>query len=127
VNALLKHATADEDSETVEVAQQLKDLLATEAGAKKEAKEAQAALDVVTLKKYTDLSEDDVKQLVLDDKWHATVATRIAGEVNSLTSHLVGRIQQLGERYAATVEDLDAELARLDGTVAGYLAAMGFK
>ncbi len=47
-----------------------------EAAAKKAAKDAQAALDLATLKKYGDLTETDVKQLVLDDKWHATIRPR---------------------------------------------------
>ena len=69
-----------------------------------------SALDLATLKKYGDLTEPEIKQLVLDDKWHADDREPVAGEVNSLTLALVGRIQQLGERYAETVGDLDAEL-----------------
>ena len=61
-----------------------------------------------TLKKYGDLTEADVKALVLDDKWHATVASRVASEVNALTLALVSRIQQLGERYGETLGALEA-------------------
>ena len=46
-------------------------------------------------------------------------------EVNSLTLALVVRIEELGERYAETVGALDAELERLEATVAGHLADMG--
>lgn len=52
---------------------------------------------------------------------------RVAGEVEALTLDLVARIQQLGERYATTVGDLDAELESLEAKVAGHLAAMGVK
>ena len=78
--------------------------LRREAAAKKAAKDAQAALDEHTLKKYGDLTEADVQALVLDDKWAATIRDRVAGEANALTLDLVARIQQLGERYAETVE-----------------------
>jgi type I restriction enzyme M protein len=64
---------------------------------------------------------------VLDDKWHATIASLIAATVNSVTLNLVGRIQQLGERYEETVNDLDAEIAKLESKVAQHLAAMGVK
>ena len=68
-----------------------------------------------------------MKVLVLDDKWRATIARRIAGELNALTLALVGRIRQLGERYADTLEVLDAELARLDSRVAAHLVDMGVR
>lgn len=98
-----------------------------EAVAKKAVKDAQAALDLATLKKYGDLAEDDVKSLVLDDKWATTLCTRVAVEVNALTLNLVARLQQLGERYAETVEDLDVELRELEAKVAGHLADMGIE
>jgi len=50
---------------------------------------------------------------------------RVAGEVEALTLDLVARIQELGERYAATVADLDAELETLEAKVVRHLAAMG--
>ena len=113
------------DPDEIEALEHLINLYNAESAAKKTAKEAQSALDVVTLKKYGALNEDEIKQLVLDDKWHVTVAQRIAGEVNALTLALVARIQQLGERYAETLSELDAELGRLDEKATAYLAAMG--
>ncbi len=102
-------------------------LYQTEAGAKKAVKEAHAALDLATLKKYGDLTDDEVKSLVLHDKWHGAIHSRVAGEVNALTFALVSRIQQLGERYAETVSALDVELGVLEAKVAKHLAGMGVK
>jgi type I restriction enzyme M protein len=113
------------DPEEIKALQHLIKLYNDEAVAKKAAKEAQAALDLATLQKYGDLSLPDVKQLVLDDKWAATVRDRITGEVNALTLALVSRIQQLGERYAETVGALDAELEKLETRVAIHLADIG--
>jgi type I restriction enzyme M protein len=84
-------------------------------------------LNLVTLNRYGDLTEPDIKQLVLDDKWHATIRTRVAAEVDSLTLSLVGRIQELGERYDQTLGDLDANLAELDSRLSANLADMGVK
>jgi type I restriction enzyme M protein len=100
-------------------------LLNAEAAAKKAAKEAQGALDESTLKKYADLTEIDIKTLVLDDKWEATIRERAVGEANGLTLHLVARIQELGSRYAETTGALDAQLQALESKVVSHLEAMG--
>jgi type I restriction enzyme M protein len=121
----LKGAETADDEETIQCAEKAIELLQAEAAAKKAAKEAHTALDAATLKKYGDLAEADIQTLVLDDKWAATIRKRVVAEVNALTLNLVARIQQLGERYAETVGDLDAELDKLEAQVAGHLAAMG--
>lgn len=113
------------DPEEIKALQHLIKLYNDEAVAKKAAKEARAALDLATLKKYGDLTLPEIKQLVLDDKWHATVTSRVVSEAESLTLALVGRIKELGERYAETVEQLTASLADIEAKVAGHLAAMG--
>lgn len=100
-------------------------LYAAEAEANKTAKEAQASLDLATLKQYGKLTEDEVKTLVLDDKWQATVTSRAAEVVDSLAQALVARIQQLGDRYAVTLTALETDTAKMAAEVAGHLAAMG--
>jgi type I restriction enzyme M protein len=124
--ARLKEAKRDRsDPEEVKALQHIIKLYDEESAAKKAAKEAQAALDVATLRKYGELSEADIKQLVLDDKWKGTIVKQVSEELNSLTLALVDRIQQLGERYDATLADLQSKLADLDRRVASHLASMG--
>jgi type I restriction enzyme M protein len=113
------------DPEEVEALQHLIELYNDEAVAKKAAKEAQAELDLATLRKYGDLTFPEIKQLVVDDKWHATTADRVAHVVNSLTLALVDRIQQLGERYVDTVGNIEAKIAELDTRVSKHLVDMG--
>jgi type I restriction enzyme M protein len=126
--ARLKDAKKEgSDPDEIKALQRLIELYDAEAEAKKAIKEAQAELDAAVLKEYGNLSEDDVKSLVLDDKWHATIRSRISDEVNALTLELVARIQELGDRYAETVAGLDAELAELEAKVATHLATMGVK
>jgi type I restriction enzyme M protein len=115
------------DPDEIKALKHLIEFYDAEAEAKKGVKEAQAELDLAVLKEYGNLTEDDVKSLVLDDKWCTAVKGRIAGEVNSLTLALVARIQELGERYAETTEELTIELAKLETKVAGHLADMGVK
>jgi len=121
----LKEAKAVDDEETVGCFQTALGLLKVEAAAKKEAQQAQAKLDAVTLKKFGDLTEVDVQSIVLDDKWSASIRNRVTSEVIALTLAFVARINQLGERYDETVGALDTELRRLEAKVAGHLADMG--
>ena len=120
-----KDATATEDDEAVEALTTVLQLLKDEGTAKKAAKDAKTALDIGTLKKYDELSELDVKHLVLDDKWQAVVSRRVAGEVISLTLSLVARIRELGDRYVETVDALDVGLHKLEARVARHLTDMG--
>lgn len=113
------------DVEEVNALGHLIKLYNIEAAAKKAVKDAEAELDLATLKKYAGIGEEAVKQLVIEEKWRATITSRITEEVNAVTLKLVGRIQELGERYAETVSDLDAELEKLETKVAGHLAEMG--
>jgi type I restriction enzyme M protein len=126
--ARLKEAKhEDSDPEEIKALQHLIDLYNDEGTAKKALKDAQAALDLETLKKYGDLTEADVTHLVLDDKWATTVTGRITGEVNALTLALVSRIKQLGERYVETVGVIEDEVEKFEARVARHLADMGVK
>jgi type I restriction enzyme M protein len=126
--ARLKEAKREgSDQEEVDALEHLLKLYETEASAKKAVKEARAALDLATLKKYGTLTEDELKTLVLDDRWLATITSRIASEVEALTLTLVARIQELGERYAKTAATLDAQLEMLEAAVTRHLADMGVK
>ena len=127
VSAVIKEVKGARDDETLSCALEALALVNAEAAAKKSAKEAQAALDQATLKKYGYLTEEDVRTLVLDDKWLATIKGRVGAEVEALTLALVTRNQQLGARYVETVAALDNELSSLDAKLAGHLAAMGVK
>ncbi|PEG33561.1 type I restriction endonuclease subunit M [Mycolicibacterium agri] len=115
------------DPDEIKALEHLIALYDAEAAAKKAAKDLQAELDAAVLKEYGKLTEDDVKDLVLDEKWHATIKSRIAGEVTALTHNLVARIEELGERYAKTVVELDDELTQLETRVVQHLADMGIK
>jgi type I restriction enzyme M protein len=48
--------------------------------------------------KYPTLSEDEIKTLVVDDKWLATLAAAVRGELDRVSQTLTGRVRQLAER-----------------------------
>lgn len=115
------------DPREVEALEKLINLYRADSSSKKAVKESKAALDLATLKVYGDLNEADVKALVLEGKWHATIAGRVNRELTSLTLDLVERIQELGERYAVTVDALDNDLTRLAAEVSAHLGEMGVR
>ncbi|QSZ51121.1 type I restriction endonuclease subunit M [Arthrobacter sp. D5-1] len=124
----LKDAKRDNsDPEEIKALEYLVKLYNGEAGAKKLAKDAQTKLDIATLARYGTLTEQDIKFLVLDQKWEQAISTAIIREVTKLTHHLVARIKQLGVRYDETVGDLESELEQLNERVSQHLAEMGVK
>jgi type I restriction enzyme M protein len=126
--ARLKDANREgSDPDEVKALEHLLDLYAEETSAKKKVKDACSALDLAVLKQYGDLTEAEIKALALEDKWLASIQTRVGNEVNALTLALVERLQQLGTRYAERVTALESELSALEAKVAKHLADMGVR
>ena len=113
------------DPDEVKALEQLLDFYAEEVRAKKEVKDARSALDLAVLRRYGELTESEIKPLVLEDKWLTSIQTRVSNEVNALTLVLVDRIQQLGERYAEPVGTLESELKEIEANVSRHLTEMG--
>jgi len=88
-------------------------------------KAAQDALIDKVAEKYGQLSEDEIKSLVVHDKWLATLATALQGELDRVSQTLTARIRQLAERYAMTLPQVVDEVATLSARVDAHLARMG--
>jgi type I restriction enzyme M protein len=101
-------------------------LIEREAEASKKVKVAQRALDAKVLAHYAQLSEDELKTLVVDDKWLATLQADVQTELDRVSQTLTGRIRQLAERYATPLPALNAEVEALATKVNAHLAKMGF-
>ncbi len=101
-------------------------LIEKEADASKKVKEAQKTLDAKAAAQYAKLSEKEIKTLVVDDKWLATVATDVQTELDRVSQALTGRIKQLAERYAMPLPMIAEEVATLSSRVDEDLKKMGF-
>jgi len=101
-------------------------LLEQEAAASKQAKDARKALDEKVFAKYSKLSEVEVKALVVDDKWLASLSAAVEGELDRVSQALTGRIRQLAERYATSLPRLAEEVEVLSARVGEHLKKMGF-
>jgi len=79
------------------------------------------------LEQYAKLTEDDIKTLVVDDKWLASLAAAVQGELDRVSQALTGRIRQVAERYATPLPQLTDKVATLASRVDEHLKKMGFK
>ncbi len=100
-------------------------LIEAESEAGRAVKEAQAALDEKVLARYAKLSESEIKTLVVDDKWFASLRAAVEGEVQRLTQQLAGRVKELDERYARPLPELTREVELFSAKVEGHLKKMG--
>ena len=114
------HETQDNDDERDALKHSLS-LLDAKSKADKAVKEAQLALDEQVLAHYATLTEDEIKALVVEDKWLATIQAAIADEVQRLTQELTDRVKELEERYAQPLPDLAREVEAFSAKVEGYL------
>lgn len=102
------------------------ELAESEAACKRAVKEQEAALDTLAYDKYPDLSETEIKTLVVNDKWMAHLAAAVQGELDRVSQTLTGRIRELAERYATPLPQLTEEVAALASRVEDHLKKMGF-
>lgn len=96
------------------------------AALKKRVKEAESALDTAAYKQYPKLTEAEVKTLVVDDKWLATLQAVIHGEMERISHGLTRRVKELGERYDARLPQLIGRVEELQARVDVHLQRMGF-
>lgn len=120
-----RERSGEADAEERPLLKQAARLIASEAAAKKAGKEAEAALTEAVLKKYSALAEDDIRTLVVQDKWLADITVAIGAEVEARTEGLTARVRVLTERYGQTLPEIMDDLDVLEARVAGHLAAMG--
>jgi len=87
--------------------------------------EARQGLAEQAARKYPALSDDEVKAIIVDDKWIARLQDRIGGELDrvseTLTSHLAG----LTARYHRPLDRIGADIDALMGRVLGHLQHFG--
>ncbi|EPO4994548.1 N-6 DNA methylase [Vibrio fluvialis] len=100
-------------------------LLDKQTDIKAKLKAAQDDLEAKLDAKYPKLTEDEIKQLVVDDKWLATLAAAVQGELDRVSQTLTSRIRQLAERYATPMPTLTKDLAILSARVDEHLKKMG--
>jgi type I restriction enzyme M protein len=115
------------DNEEVAALKHATKLFNAESAAKKTVKEEQDKLDLAVFKQYPKLSIDEIKTLIVDDKWLATLQASIIAEIERVTQQMANRVKELEERYNLPLPTLTKSVDTLSEKVAGHLRAMGLE
>ncbi len=97
-----------------------------EAELKKRIKEAEVILDGQVYAKYPELTESEIKTLVVDDKWLAALDAAIHSEVDRVSQQLTQRVKGLAERYETPLPQMANCVDKMEAKVSRHLKAMGF-
>jgi type I restriction enzyme M protein len=116
-----------DEKEAVALAKMVLDLFTKEASLKKALKANVTELDELTLAKFKTLTEAEVRTLVVEDKWLASLQAAIQTEIDAISQRLTGRVKELAERYENTMGELDSQTQTLEEKVAAHLENMGLE
>lgn len=120
---------ADLEAEFGSDAQAVKDLLANLAKAKKlkpEVADLKRSLWSGVLQKIESMTEDEIKQSVIEDKWLAKLAAAIDSEAKRVLQSKITRIEELASRYEAKLDTLESKRAELAKKNAENMKLLGF-
>ncbi len=93
---------------------------------KKAIKKADAELDKLAYEKYPELTEEEVKVLVIENKWLTSLETAIHGEMDRISQALNRRVKELADRYDTPLPKMTDSVADLEVKVSAHLERMGF-
>ena len=119
-DALKETKKTDEEYEPLK---EVLDAIEAETAAKKLAKN----LDAKVIAKYAKLTEAEIQQLVVDDKWIGAVEAVVNAELARVAGVLVSRLQQLQRRYGQTAPTLETSVTELSARVHTHLKSMGLE
>ncbi|HBR4672736.1 TPA: type I restriction endonuclease subunit M, partial [Klebsiella pneumoniae] len=121
IKARFKVATDKEEKAVLKTAQALFD---AETKAKKAHKEAQEKLDLAVFAHYPKLADNEIKILLVQDKWKASLVDALEAEIERVTQRLANRVKELEERYSSTMHELTQLVAELEAKVTIHLKSI---
>ena len=123
--SVAKRLKESNDVEEIEILKQCKKLFEDDVKAKKVLKDAQILLNLLVFKKYPALNIDEIKVLIIEDKWHKYLLESIRDEIERVTQTLSNRVKILDDRYRESLPHLDNEVKELSDKVEKHLKSMG--
>lgn len=124
-----KAKRTDENAEAfakLDVLQSYLDLVDKDIQVKAKIKKALAELDKKVIERYKTLTEEEIKQLVVDDKWMTVLERDVKTEMERISQRLTQRIKELAERYETTLPQQTSDVSDLESKVNTHLQKMGF-
>ena len=123
---LKKLKTEEPGGEDYKQLKEYSDLLAKIKERNKTLKELSALLEQHLKAKYAVLTEDEIKELLVNKKWYYSLYDGIDALYTSISHNLSARITELAERYESTLPELEKEVAEYEAKVKAHLKQMGF-
>lgn len=102
------------------------DLLEKQSLAKNKIKTAQETLDLAVFKQFAQLTEDEIQNLTVKDKWLATLQSRIENHLENAIQQLISRLNTLEDRYRSPMAELAQEVEIWQNKVDAHIKNMGF-
>lgn len=90
-------------------------------------KELNAELEMKVKAQYSELTDGEILELLVNRKWYYTVFDGIKNLYVTASHNMANRIIELAERYEDTLPFLNAEADELEKRVTAHLERMGFE
>lgn len=90
-------------------------------------KELNAELEIKVKAQYSELTDEEILELLVNRKWYYTVFDGIKNLYVTASHNMANRIIELAERYEDTLPFLNAEADELEKRVTAHLERMGFE
>ena len=92
----------------------------------KQIKEAQKRLADKVRIKYGELTEEEIKHLLFDEKWMPAIHAAINVELDHLINSYVARVVMIAKRYEHTLKELEDKTTKSKAAVREALKRMGY-
>jgi len=89
-------------------------------------KDLNAALEEKVKAQYAKLTEQEIKELLVNKKWYYTLFNGISGLYVTTSHNITNRIAELAERYEDTLPCIEKEVEDYEAKVKSHLERMGF-
>ena len=87
-------------------------------------KEMDKALDEKARERYASLTDDEIKELLVDKKWYYAIGKGIIDLYTAISHKLAERITELSKRYELTLTDLDSQINEAESSLSDMLGEL---
>ena len=124
INGKIEELEAEEDYEDTPEYNELKK---QEKATKAEIKALLKCLTDEVVAKYAALTEDEIRNSVVEDKWLATLSSRMEGEMARVSQEMTTTVLNLQHRYERTLPQIEQSVFDAEKAVKEYLKQMGME
>ena len=123
---LLKKDLKSAKGEDLDILRRLDALIKKSKEKAKLLKAFRVQLDEMLKAKYPALTDEEIFELLLNQKWYKTIYKGIDGLYTGVSHSIADRVNELAERYEQTLPELEAQAAAYEAKVRSHLERMGF-